>query len=187
MLVDSGCGEGYYTHAINERCKNANKHLQIHAFDISKDAVRLAAKRDSDIAFSVASAYDMPIGRAEAATVVNLFSPLATEETSRVLTPGGSFIMAIPAERHLFGLKSVLYDEPYLNEVLSDELSGFRLLSRERIAYELYLDSPERIRALFMMTPYAYRTSEAGRARLLSLESLKTEAEFYLFVYKKVN
>ena len=186
LLLDCGCGEGYYTHIINATAKNANKTLHIHGFDISKDAVRLAAKRDGELKLAVASSYDLPIADGTFDTATNVFSPLALEETLRVLRAGGTFIMAIPAERHLFGLKSVLYDTPYLNEVDSDELSGFELISREKIAYRLNLDTPEKIRSLFMMTPYAYRTSASGRARLEALSSLTTEIEFYLFVYKKL-
>lgn len=187
LLLDCGCGEGFYTHIINEIAKNANKTLHIHGFDISKAAVRLAAKRDRDLSLAVASSYDLPIADSTFDTATNVFSPLALEETLRVLRAGGVFIMAIPAERHLFGLKSVLYDTPYLNEVASDELAGLELVSRERIAYELNLDTPEKIRSLFMMTPYAYRTPASGRARLEALTALTTEIEFYLFTYKKIN
>lgn len=187
LLLDCGCGEGFYTHIINETARNANKTLHIHGFDISKDAVRLAAKRDRTLSLAVASSYDLPIADGAFDTVTNVFSPLALEETLRVLRAGGTFIMAIPAERHLFGLKSVLYDTPYLNEVDSDELFGFELISREKIAYDLTLDTPEKIRALFMMTPYAYRTPASGRARLEALTSLTTEIEFYLFTYRKTS
>ena len=186
VLLDLGCGEGYYTHIINEKAKNANKDLHILGFDISKEAVRLAAKRDKALSLAVASSYDIPLADGSVDTAVNVFSPLALEETARVLCTGGVFIMAIPAERHLFGLKSVLYDTPYLNTVDSDELSGFELISREKIAYELVLDTPEKAHSLFMMTPYAYRTSAAGRMRLSALTSLVTEVEFYLFVYRKI-
>ena len=184
-LLDAGCGEGYYTHIINEKAKNANKGLHILGFDISKEAVRLAAKRDRELSLAVASSYDIPLPDLSVDTAVNIFSPLALDETARVLRTGGAFIMAIPAERHLFGLKSVLYDTPYLNTPEADELSGFELISRERIAYRLTLDTQDKIHALFMMTPYAYRTSIEGKARLASLASLKTEVEFYLFVYRK--
>jgi 23S rRNA (guanine745-N1)-methyltransferase len=187
LLLDCGCGEGFYTHTINEIAKNTNKTLHIHGFDISKAAVRLAAKRDRDLSLAVASSYDLPIADGTFDTATNVFSPLALEETLRVLRAGGVFIMAIPAERHLFGLKSVLYDTPYLNEVASDELAGLELVSREKIAYELNLDTPEKIRSLFMMTPYAYRTPASGRARLEALTALTTEIEFYLFTYKKIN
>ena len=186
-VLDCGCGEGFYTHVINEAAKNANKTLHICGFDISKEAVRRAAKRDRDLSLAVASSYDLPIADAAFDTATNVFSPLAIEETRRVLRTGGSFIMAIPAERHLFGLKSVLYDNPYLNAPEADELQGFELVAKEKIAYTLTLDTQEKIHALFMMTPYAYRTSREGRERLAALTSLTTEVEFYLFTYKKAN
>ena len=187
IMLDAGCGEGYYTHIIKEKAENANKNLHILGFDISKDAVRLAAKRDRGLSLAVASSYDIPLADGTVDAVVNVFSPLATGETRRILRTGGSFIMAIPAERHLFGLKSVLYDTPYLNEPESDELCGFELLKREKIAYLLNLDTQEKIHSLFMMTPYAYRSPREGRERLAALDTLTTEIEFYLFVYRKVN
>lgn len=187
LLLDCGCGEGFYTHVINETAKNVNKTLHIHGFDISKEAVRLAAKRDRALSLAVASSYDLPIADETFDTATNVFSPLALEETRRVLRTGGIFIMAIPAERHLFGLKALLYDTPYLNTVEADELSGFELVSKEKIAYTLTLDTPEKIHALFMMTPYAYRTSREGRERLAATSSLTTEVEFYLYTYKKTN
>ncbi len=185
VLLDCGCGEGYYTHMISAKAADVNKTLHIHGFDISKEAVRLTAKRDRALTLAVASSYDIPLADGSVDTAVNVFSPLALEETRRVLRSGGSFVMAIPAERHLFGLKSVLYDTPYLNTVESDELPDFELVSRERIAYTLTLDTQEKIHSLFMMTPYAYRTSQEGRERLAALTSLETEVEFYVFVYKK--
>ena len=39
-ILDVGCGEGYYTDIIERRCG-----AEISAFDISKDAVKLAYKR----------------------------------------------------------------------------------------------------------------------------------------------
>ena len=185
-VLDAGCGEGYYTHIINENARNVNKTLHILGFDISREAVRRTAKRDRELSLAVASSYDIPLARESVDTVVNVFSPQAAEETARVLRRGGVFIMAIPAERHLFGLKSVLYDKPYLNAPEADELHGFELVSKERIAYEITLDTQEKIHALFMMTPYAYRSPREGRDRLLALSSLTTEVEFYLFTYKKV-
>ena len=35
------------------------------------------------------------------------------------------------------------------------------------------------------MTPYYWRTSEADKEKLLGVESLKTEVEFEIYVYKK--
>ena len=94
--------------------------------------------------------------------------------------------MAIPDKRHLFGLKKILYEHPYENKPEGTELSGFRLLSEERIAYPLVLDSQDKISGLFRMTPYAYRTPPEAKARLAALTSLECEAEFIVLCYEKL-
>ena len=93
--------------------------------------------------------------------------------------------MAIPAEEHLYGLKAAIYDTPYKNALDDTALEGFSLVSSEELKYELNLDTESDIRALFMMTPYAYRTNKAGIERVLSLKSLKTNAHFIILTYRK--
>ena len=119
-------------------------------------------------------------------TLVNTFSPLAIDETRRVLKKGGTFIMAIPGEMHLFDLKRVIYDTPYKNEVADTYLEGFELLEDEHLTYEIYLGNAENVRSLFMMTPYAYRTKPSDKAKVEALEKLKCRADFHTLVYKKL-
>ena len=182
-LLDIGCGEGYYTDIIVKSL--SQKAVKISAFDISKEAVKLAARRNKEIELAVASAYRMPTGDGEFDMAINMFSPLAVEQIYRTLKKDGIFIMVIPGENHLFGLKEATYKTPYKNEVGDTELFGFSLLETERLSYTLTLDSSESIKSLFMMTPYAYRTSPSDRERVLSLDTLTTEIEFIIFVYRK--
>lgn len=184
-LLDIGCGEGYYTSIVSAKLREAGKCPDVHGFDISKDGVRLTAKRDKSFSLAVASAYKMPIADESFDAAMNVFSPLALEETVRILRHGGRFVMAIPDVNHLFGLKSALYETPYKNKPESPELEGLDLIATERVHYTLKLRSAEEINALFMMTPYAYRTPPESRARLLSMLSLETEVEFVVFVYQK--
>ena len=127
----------------------------------------------------------MPVSDGEFDTVINTFSPLALEETRRVLKRGGAFIMAIPGEMHLYELKALIYDTPYKNTVEDTELSGFELVLDAPLTYDIYLGNAENVRNLFMMTPYAYRTNSLGRERVLAAESLKCTADFRIFVYRK--
>ena len=181
-LLDAGCGEGYYTGIIKETLPSSH----VYAFDISKDGAKMTAKKNKSIRVAVASSYNMPFGDASFDTVVNLFSPLAIEETSRIIKPGGKFIMALPNKRHLFGLKEKIYESPYENEPDNTDLSGFRLIHREEISYEKEFTSKEEVSALFMMTPYAYRTKKEEREKALSLDYLKTEIEFIILVYERI-
>ena len=128
----------------------------------------------------------MPIADGEFDTVINTFSPLALTETVRVLKRGGHFIMAIPGEMHLYDLKAVIYDTPYKNTVADTALEGLELVMDEPLTYKFCLDSPEKIKNLFMMTPYAYRTSAEGRARVAALERLECTADFRKFVYRRI-
>ena len=184
-LLDMGCGEGYYTDYVSKAASALGKPFSLHAFDISKDAVKLAAKRNKSISFIVASSYHVPALSESFDGVFNVFSPLAIEETARVLKPGGIFVMAIPDENHLFALKAAIYDKPYKNEPQESELPGFELLSTRRLAYPLKLDSREKINDLFMMTPYAYRTGARERERISRLDTLECNAEFIVFTYRK--
>ncbi len=184
-VLDIGCGEGYYTEKIRNKFRENKKELSLSGFDISKEAVRRAAKAVSDASFAVASAYKIPVSDGSFDTAVNMFSPLAEDETRRIIHTGGHFIMAIPDKRHLFGLKSAVYDNPYENEVADAALHGFKLLKTERISYEITLTDKEDINALFMMTPYAYRTKKEDREKLSVLDKMTTEVDFTVFVYER--
>ena len=184
-VLDAGCGEGYYTDIVESKIAERDGDSNVLAFDISRDAVKYALKRNKNISYAVATSYDMPLSDASVDTVYNVFSPLAMDEVSRVLKKGGKFIMVYPDSDHLYALKSVIYETPYKNEHRDTEISGFSLVHYESFRYDVTLATQEDVRALFMMTPYAYRTKREDRERVLALNSLVTEAEFCIAIYEK--
>ena len=180
VLLDVGCGEGYYTEAL------AREVATVYGFDVSRDAVRSAAKRKCGAHLFVGSAYAMPVLDGSVDGLTLLFSPFCREEILRALKPHGILIMAIPGVRHLFGLKKAIYDTPYENRVGDTNIEGLTLLSRESIKGEITLKTNEEIVSLFSMTPYYYKTSKADHEKLSKLEHLVTEIEFELLVYQKI-
>ena len=72
---------------------------------------------------------------------------------------------------------------PYRNDEALPDGGKLRLLDRTRVKKTVRLESGEEIRALFSMTPYAYRTSKADLAKLDTLETLETEIDFVLLRY----
>ena len=179
-IIDVGCGEGYYTSEISKI-----NDFQIFGIDISKDALRCAAKSIKNGSFAVASAFSLPFADASADCVLSVFAPSAYEEFHRVLKSDGKLIKAIPLEEHLWELKCALYEEPYKNkpEKRNDEL--FKLVSQEEIKYKTNLTEKEDIGNLFKMTPYYYKTGRADAEKLLSLKSLETTVHFGIEVYEK--
>lgn len=186
VMLDLGAGEGYYTSIFTDALYNRDGVANVFAIDISKDAVKVLAKKLPLVRCAVASCYKLPIETSLVDCLVLLFSPLAISEIRRVLKPCGRFIMAFPDERHLFGLKEAIYDEPYLNRPMSTEIDGFKIVSEESLEYKITLTGKDEIESLFKMTPYAYRTGAKERGRLESLEELTTEIAFRILVYEKL-
>ena len=185
-VLDAGCGEGYYTDKVERSLTARDSRSNVLAYDISRDAVKFAARRNRALSLAVATSYDMPLADGSVDTLFNAFSPLAISEVIRVLKRGGHFVMVYPGVDHLFGLKSVIYKTPYKNEPEDTGLDGFKHVLHDTLAYRITLDTPEAIRSLFMMTPYAYRTSREDRERVLALSEVSTEVEFIIDVYEKI-
>lgn len=184
-LLDAGCGEGYYTAELVHRLREAGFPPKAAALDISKAALVEAEKRGGEIEYAVASCFHLPVAEASCDLLLSVFAPYSGEEFLRVLRPGGHFLMVIPLERHLYGLKQAIYERPYKNEVKDYALPGFSLVGQEELRYELHLTSQEEIHSLFLMTPYYYKTSVADQQKVAVLDTLTTPAEFAVLLYKK--
>lgn len=103
-----------------------------------------------------------------------------------MLKKDGVFVKAIPLEKHLWELKSAVYDAPYENEVPPHDIEGFRLVGEKKICYTFALESKKDITDLFNMTPYCYKTSQQDREKLEKLSSLTVSAQFSVLTYKKL-
>ena len=185
VVLDAGCGEGYYTVGIRGAPVSAGKAPHVAGFDISKFAVQKAAKRCPELDLAVASAYHLPVADGAVDLLLNVFSPLAIEEFRRVLKPGGYYLYVVPAAHHLWELKEVLYDAPYLNEEKETPYEGFSYEKIVPVSYTVHLPNQEDIQALFQMTPYAWKTPGAGKARLAALTELDCQVDFRVHVFKK--
>lgn len=182
LVLDAGCGEGYYT---NRMAKNRS----VLGIDLSKDGVDYAARRaklnNTGAGFAVASVFEMPIKDAALDAVVNIFAPCAEAEYSRVLRNGGHLLVVSAGEQHLMGLKRVLYENPYLNQGRADLPKTMTLVQKYRLKDEIYLEDPLLIEALFSMTPYYWRTSQEDHQKLKNAERLITEIDFDIFLFRK--
>lgn len=180
ILLDSGCGEGYYTGALAE-----NSALRVYGVDISARAAARAARRKGVCSVAVASAYDLPVATESCDVVTNLFSPFCREEFYRVLKKKGRLINVVPGPRHLFELKEILYDSPYEKPPADSAVEGFSLLTGRNLSYTVTLPCREDIASLLQVTPYYYRTDKKGHARAEALKTLTVRAEFTLLAYQK--
>ena len=186
VLVDAGCGEGYYMNRAVERLG-----CTALGFDLSKFAVEHGARAaerlnlSDKVFYGVSSVFEMPLPDACADAITNIFAPCAPTEYARVLKPGGILLVAGAGAEHLFGLKRAVYDEPYRNEMRADLPKNLPLAAHKKVSYSMHVSDNADIAHLFSMTPYYYRTNEMGFARLAALCELDTEVDVDIFVYRK--
>ena len=192
IVLDAGCGEGYYTNTV------ADRGYLTMGFDLSKFAVdaaaksaraaRLATGKESSTLFAVGSVFALPLQNESVDTLINIFAPCAPVEYGRVLKQGGHLIVAGAGVHHLFGLKELIYDDPYLNDPRRDlpaEGDGLELLDTRNVTFTITVADLAHREALFSMTPYYWRTSREGHSRLACAEALVTEVSFDFHIYRK--
>jgi len=185
VFLDAGCGEGYYTCSVFRSLRDLSLSPRCAGTDISKEILRIAAKRDREMEFAVASSYRLPLADESVDLLLDCFSPLALDEFRRVLRPGGFFFYAVPGAGHLWSLKKILYDDPYLNEEKETPYEGFSYDAIVPVDSSVTLPSQEDIASLFRMTPYYWKTPKKGSDRLAVLNTLTTEISFRIHIFRK--
>ncbi|MBQ7117783.1 MAG: methyltransferase domain-containing protein [Clostridia bacterium] len=178
LILDICCGEGYYSHRIKEAVD-----CELYGFDISKEMVRLAAKRKNDCEYLVANLSRIPVRDKSVDIAFHLFAPFHEKEFSRIMKDGGTLITVVAGENHLFELKEILYDTPYKNDEKPPETEKLVIKEKRKITRRVHLSSREDINALFEMTPYYYRTSDRDKEKLSAYEELDVTVDFCIFIY----
>ncbi len=192
VLCDMGCGEGYHTcnisdgvHRLTSRDVltmgfDASKHGAVYSSRLSrslgmmpKDGVGAACDSPVQTYFMPANIFHLPVSDHSVSAAVSMFAPIAWDEVRRVLKPGGILAVVSSGRDHLIEMRSLIYDEVRLSDFEPEAVDGFSLIASDELRYETDIETNEDIKNLFMMTPFYYKTTEAGRERLYSKESLK--------------
>ncbi len=180
-LLDIGCGEGDYTDAFTQLAP------EVIGLDISKPAIRLAARRFRDITWLVASGAQLPIANGAMDIVCCLFTQLHMAEIHRALKPGGHVLVATPAADHVWSVREKLFDEVRAHQpekFLTGFEAGFELRSSGEVRFPLTLTQAS-LRQLLLMTPYVWKARPEKRAALERSASFQTEAAFSVMLFRK--
>lgn len=180
VVADICSGEGYYSHCVREETGRA-----VCGFDISKEMVKLSAKRKNGNIYFVANLSRIPVETESVDLAFHLFAPFHEKEFSRILKEDGTIITVVSGENHLFELKELLYDTPYKNDEKPHETESLQIKEKIKITEKVLLRSAEDIDALFRMTPYYYHTKHEDKAKLQGVESLEVTLDFAVYIMNK--
>ncbi len=186
-VCDMGCGEGSHTCRFTERlAERTGKNILSIGFDASKYAAERACKQAMRLGFlpkdGIGAPHEHPVGAfflpgnlfhlplAEHSInlALSMFAPVAGAETARILKKDGVLIVVSSGKHHLLELRERIYEEVHLSDELPPVPDGFREIARQNLTYTADVPTVSALQSLFTMTPFYYKTTEAGRERLFS-------------------
>jgi len=180
-LLDIGCGEGYYTNAMQAEV------LQCVGVDIAKNAVQVAAKLNKDITWVVGTGATLPVLNESIDLCTSLFSPIPKQEILRVLKPKSYLMVVTPAPQHLYAMREALFEEvkPHEPQKFVEQLQDeFNLISEQVIDAPMVLPQAD-LKNLIAMTPYAYKAKPEHRLALEQQDQFKLMAQYQIYLFQK--
>jgi len=188
QIVDLGCGEGFYTAGLRQLRSEKGYNDAILGLDISKHAVRVAAKRNTDITWTVGSSARIPLADNSLDLALIVFSRVLSEPLERVLKPGGFVMIAYPTALHLMQLRELIYDQvrekPFDPE--KHLSSNFKLKQIIGAPFDINLEGAQAITDLLAMTPHGQRVNDEKRQGILKQERLTTRVDIRLAVFQYI-
>lgn len=173
IIVDAGCGEGYYLEQLRSHLLfPGGSTPALIGFDISKWAV-LAASRRLAATWLVASNRHIPLRPESADCVLSVFGFPVFESFWHVLKEGGTLLTVNAGPQHLIELREILYPSVrYSASTLPPQAqaAGF---SPGDISTLQFKTAPLRqleVQQLLSMTPHLFRASHAGKERAAQLD-----------------
>lgn len=185
-ILDLGCGEGYYSHRLIQAFERTSHKVNFQGLDISRSAIKYAAKRYKELNFCIASAYELPFADNTFDLALRIFAPSKVTELSRVLNNDGILITVSPDKTHHFAIKKMIYALPKYHDDGDSELLGFSLCHQERLISNLVLNDAVAIEHFLQMTPYAWKLTQAQKKQLME-KGLACELDFSIKIYRKIN
>ncbi len=135
VVLDAGCGDGYYLGTLARQTG-----CSAHGVDISLPAIQAAARRYSDCEWIVANADRfVPYADRSFSIVLSITSRMNTTEFRRVLQPDGRLLLGVPAPDDLIELRGTGRDRTA--QAIETFARGFKLVDRRRVTTAADLDA----------------------------------------------
>ena len=181
-ILDAGCGEGYYLDRLVQLAASDPDPaiLTFIGIDVSKWAVRAAARRSTAATWLVANNRHPPFLPASVDLIVCLFGFPVWEGFRTVLRPDGRVLLVDPGPDHLIELRQIIYPTVERSEPTPLVVAGLGLMFEDTVRFPVTLTTPAAIADLLAMTPHAHRLPQTGREALAHVQTLTVTADVSL-------
>ncbi|MGI2257838.1 SAM-dependent methyltransferase [Shewanella sp. GXUN23E] len=184
--LDYESGDGFYLRALAQPLVAAMPELNLTrcGFGEADNALYAAAKAGSDEYYAQCSAKGLPYADDSFDFLTVVDKPLKGKEAIRVLKTGGLALMVIPASRHLWQLRSRLFDDLTEKEVAVNLPKELELVAQHRVQWQLDVDGEQAL-TLLEMTPYAWRANDKLKGHITREAIDGLELDYLVVVARK--
>ena len=179
VILDAGCGEGFYTHQ-----HKAQSNL-VYGVDIAKETIKIAAKRYKECHFSVGTLSKLSFNSNYFTWMISVYAPILETEFTRVLKNDGFLLTVTPAEKHLFELKELIYQQANEHDVNKTPIEKLSLVEERTLTYPMNFDNSDDVLNLLAMTPFAFKAPKEVITEIKNMKEFVCQADFVLRLYKK--
>lgn len=186
-IVDAGCGEGYYLNELLKRASasKAAGELALAGFDISKWAVKAAAKRTNRISWAVAGNRRVPFAKESVDIILSMFGFADWKSFKSALRKEGHVLTVDPGHEHLIELRKIIYPVLKAKDTPDGAVpNGYVLERKEVLRFSINLTSPSMIQDLLSMTPHAFRIKDKARQELQAMKHLTVTVDVVYKIFK---
>ena len=180
VLIDAGCGEGYYIRQLKE----IFPEKYFFGLDNSKAAIELAVKEDKLNPYMLANIEPLPFQDNSVSCILNILTPANYNEFFRVLGEEGYLIKIIPNTYYLREIRELMGVREYKNtETVNLIKENCNIIERVRVNKTYELD--EYLAENFLkMTPLTF-SKDVSKEDIKKLKKITIDLE--ILVCKKYN
>lgn len=171
VVLDAGCGEGYYTDYMRRSVSvAADRMLPVFVgVDISKWGILAAARRYPDVTWVVGNNKRLPVLSGSVDIITSVFGFETWQPWAALQSPGQNVLVAHAGPLHLIEMRELIYEEVTIHEAADDKAAieaGYQRIDASALNFQAQLDSLESAERILSMTPHGYRIPTDKRAGL---------------------
>lgn len=185
VIVEAGCGEGYYLRQLGQ--PETVPTTCYFGVDIAKKGVQMAARRMKHGRFVVADINkQLPFATQSVHLLLNIFAPRHPAEFCRILAPTGRLLVIIPAPSHLQSVRDnfqLLTIEPEKKRKIQRQFVDQLTLAASRTCTFDCVLTGDQLHALIQMTPNARHLTAEQQAAIAAADHFTTTASFEILEF----
>ena len=171
VILDAGCGEGYYTEHMRiamHKLEHATAAV-LMGVDISKWAIVAAARLYPEVTWAVANNKRLPVLPESVDVITSIFGFETWQPWAALQSAGQQVMVAHAGPMHLIELRELVYDTVNIHGAADDRealAAGYKLVDQSNAKSAGRVDSVEVAAQVLAMTPHGHRIAAEKQAGL---------------------